>query len=254
MSYPEPSASAGNTVTDREMHSEGALLQCDEKQMEIGDRKVTGIHVKIISQHKTTLEEMKSKFVSCLSLCKPGPHAFVLHVDTDLHFTEKQSRDLQTHLGVLGDKVWDHTIVSFYFSENMLAERSIEEYIEGEGAALQWLVAKCGNRYVLWAGISSWPDLQDKIDKMVVLNEGRHFQYEETRVTDTKTGDWKMEVQQLVELKEENEWAKSKDTPPQSEYGDAGGFFLTDKRVHVYKMYHVIWQLAIHFAINIIML
>ncbi|XP_076123325.1 GTPase IMAP family member 8-like [Alosa pseudoharengus] len=92
-------------------------------------------------------------------------------------------------------------------------DRNIEEYIESEGEALQWLVEKCGNRYVHWTGEESWPDVLKKIDELVVLNGGGHFQYEEGRTNETTAADWKMEVQQLEDMNEENELVKSIEPP-----------------------------------------
>ncbi|XP_076135254.1 uncharacterized protein LOC143117426 [Alosa pseudoharengus] len=91
--------------------------------------------------------------------------------------------------------------------------RNVEEYIESEGEALQWLVEKCGNKYVHWTGEESWPGVLKKVDELVFRNGGIHFQYEEKRTNKTTAADWKMEVQQLEDLKEENELGKSSKTP-----------------------------------------
>ncbi|XP_041961248.1 uncharacterized protein LOC121719569 isoform X2 [Alosa sapidissima] len=186
--------------------AEGVTLQCAEEIR--GGQEITRVKM---TPSKRSLEETKAELVS---LCDPGPHALVLSIDTDLHFTERRRRQFQTHLGLLGDRVWDHAIVMFDSSDDLSVDRNIEEYIESEGEALQWLVEKCGNRYVHWTGEESRPGVLKKVDKLVVLNGGSHFQYEEGRTNETTAADWKMEVQQLVEQMEEIELAKSKDTAP----------------------------------------
>ncbi|XP_076123320.1 uncharacterized protein LOC143103424 [Alosa pseudoharengus] len=190
--------------------AEGVTLQCVEEIR--GGREITRVKM---TPSKRTLEETKAELVS---LCDPGPHAFVLRVDADLHFSERRRRQFQTHLGLIGDRVWDHAIVMFDSSDDLSVDRNIEEYIESEGEALQWLVEKCGNRYVHWTGEESWPGVLKKVDELVFCNGGIHFQYEEERTNETIAADWKMEVQQLEELKEEIELARSMDTAP-----DMGG-------------------------------
>ncbi|XP_076123335.1 uncharacterized protein LOC143103440 isoform X2 [Alosa pseudoharengus] len=196
-----------NTDTVEGEMAEGVTLQCEKKQ-EIKGGEITRVYM---TPSKKTLEDTKAELVS---LCDPGPHAFVLRVDTDLHFTERRRRQFQTHLGLLGDRVWDYAMVMFDSSQDLSVDRNIEEYIESEGEALQWLVEKCGNRYVHWTGEESWPGVLKKIDELVVLNGGSHFQYEEGRTNETTAADWKMEVQQLVKRMEEIELANSIPSPP----------------------------------------
>ncbi|XP_062395259.1 uncharacterized protein LOC134083108 isoform X2 [Sardina pilchardus] len=200
LQYIEEFTSEPDTDSDR-----GVTLQCGEEIR--GGRGITEVDM---TPSKRTLEETKLELAS---LCDPGPHAFLLKVYTELHFTERRRRQFQTHLGLLGDRVWDHAIVMFDSSDGLSVDRTIEEYIESEGEALQWLVEKCGNRYVHWTGEESWPGVLKKTDELVVRNGGSHFQYEERRRKETKAADWKMEVQQLEEQEEENELVKSRRTP-----------------------------------------
>ncbi|KAG5278006.1 hypothetical protein AALO_G00094130 [Alosa alosa] len=210
LQYVEEFTSEQDTDSDRGEMAEGVTLQCEEEIK--GGREIT--RVKMTSS-KRTLEETKAELVS---LCDPGPHAFVLSIYTDLHFSERRRRQFQTHLGLLGDRVWDHAIVMFVSTQDLSVDRNIEEYIESEGEALQWLVEKCGNRYVHCTGEESWPGVLKKIDELVVLNGGSHFQYEEGRTNETTAADWKMEVQQLEEQMEEIELANSILSPPNSKY------------------------------------
>lgn len=212
LDYEDTSTPPGDNCTEDSAEIEGLTLKCLKQTT----KPITTVVVSMLPS-KNTLEETKAQFVSSLSLCDPGPHAFLICVDTDVHFTERRRRQFQKHLELLGDRVWDYTIVCFISFENLLRNRNIEEYIESEGEALHWLIQKCRNRYVYYV---PEPESQLRTLKMiaeVVILNGGHFQYEEGKTNNTNAGHWKMEVQQLVELKEESECAKSKDTPPQSE-------------------------------------
>ncbi|XP_048103837.1 uncharacterized protein LOC125297516 isoform X1 [Alosa alosa] len=226
LQYVEEFTSERNTDRDRGEMAEGVTLQSAEEIR--GGHEIARVKM---TPSKRSLEETKAELVS---LCDPGPHALVLSIYTDLHFTERRRRQFQTHLGLLGDRVWDHAIVMFDSSDDLSVDRNIEEYIESEGEALQWLVEKCGNRYVHWTGEESRPGVLKKVYELVVLNGGSHFQYEEGRTNETTAADWKMEVQQLVEQMEEIELAKSKDTAPdmtgddKSEKTSGYGTFISD--------------------------
>ncbi|XP_041791029.1 GTPase IMAP family member 8-like isoform X2 [Chelmon rostratus] len=93
-----------------------------------------------------TPEAIKEEVLRSTFLCPPGPHVFLLVIDADASFNAKHLNAVKTHMELLGEGVWRHTIVVFTRGD-WLGANSIEQYIEGEGEAMQTLVEKCGNRY-----------------------------------------------------------------------------------------------------------
>ncbi|XP_054459007.1 uncharacterized protein LOC129094773 [Anoplopoma fimbria] len=91
-------------------------------------------------------EAMREEVKLSPFLCLPGPHLFLLMIDADASFNAKHLRAVTSHVELLGEEVWRRTIVVFTRGD-WLGTQSVEEYIEGEGEALQSLVEKCGNRY-----------------------------------------------------------------------------------------------------------
>ncbi|XP_070765369.1 GTPase IMAP family member 8-like isoform X1 [Enoplosus armatus] len=93
-----------------------------------------------------TTEVIKEEVMRSMFLCPPGPHVFLLVIDADASFNAKHFNAVTTHMELLGEAVWRHTIIVFTRGD-WLGKHTIEEYIEGEGEALQSLVEQCGNRY-----------------------------------------------------------------------------------------------------------
>uniref|UniRef100_A0A672H438 AIG1-type G domain-containing protein n=1 Tax=Salarias fasciatus TaxID=181472 RepID=A0A672H438_SALFA len=102
-----------------------------------------------------TPEAIKDEVKRSVFLCPPGPHVFLLVIDADTAFNGRHLKAVTTHLELLGDAVWKHTIVVFTRGD-WLESHTIEQHIEGEGEALQSLsehrpllelVEKCNNRY-----------------------------------------------------------------------------------------------------------
>ncbi|XP_043076430.1 GTPase IMAP family member 8-like [Puntigrus tetrazona] len=95
---------------------------------------------------KETSESVKQEIKSSVSMCSPGPHAVLLVLQSGVAFTEAQRRSVKEHMELLGGNVWKYCIVVFSGGDWM-GTSTIEEHIESEGEALQWLINKCGNRY-----------------------------------------------------------------------------------------------------------
>ncbi|XP_071399045.1 GTPase IMAP family member 8-like isoform X1 [Centroberyx affinis] len=95
---------------------------------------------------KDTPEMVKQEIAAGVSLCRPGPHAIILVLCISNAFTEAKLRSIREHMSLLGHDVWRHTLVLFSWC-NTIGETTVEQIIESEGKALQWLLRKCNNRY-----------------------------------------------------------------------------------------------------------
>ncbi|KAL2086151.1 hypothetical protein ACEWY4_017210 [Coilia grayii] len=170
-------SSAGNTILGREeFDPEVTTLQCVKRQGEVAGRQVTVVDTPgwtgyDLSFGKDSPNLLKQELVLSVTLCPPGPHAFLLVVHENMTFTEAERNATTHHLSLLGHEAWKHSLVLF------IQETPVEEKaFEVKGNMLQWLVEKFGSRcHVL--NTKNRDDLQvrellEKIDKMVAGNSG----------------------------------------------------------------------------------
>ncbi|XP_040897042.1 GTPase IMAP family member 8-like [Toxotes jaculatrix] len=126
-----------------------------------------------------TPEVIKEELMRSMFLCPPGPHVFLVVIDADASFNAKHLDAVTTHVELLGEEVWRRTIVVFTRGD-WLGTHTIEEYIEGEGEALQSLVELCGNRYHVIDNKNAddgtqIAELLEKITGTVAGNNWGHF-------------------------------------------------------------------------------
>uniref|UniRef100_A0A3Q4G303 AIG1-type G domain-containing protein n=1 Tax=Neolamprologus brichardi TaxID=32507 RepID=A0A3Q4G303_NEOBR len=142
-------SSSGNTILRKERFECGRTrtAQSEVRHGLVDGRKLTVIDAPGWSSSLSLAEIPegdKQRFN--MFLCPPGPHVFLLVIDADASFNAKHLDAVTSHVELLGDGVWRHTIIVFTRGD-WLGTNSIEQYIEGEGEALQSLVEQCGNRY-----------------------------------------------------------------------------------------------------------
>ncbi|XP_078146954.1 GTPase IMAP family member 7-like [Centroberyx gerrardi] len=129
-----------------------------------------------------TPELLKTEAMLSVSLCPPGPHAFILVVSADLAFKKVHKKSTWEHFEhFYGQNVWDHAIV--VFSGHRGSHETIEDYIRMEGEPLQSLLEACGNRYHVLCEDSMGSDVKvqelfEKIDAMVAGNNCCHYEIE----------------------------------------------------------------------------
>lgn len=128
-----------------------------------------------------TSQTVKDEMLRSMFLCPPGPHVFLLVIDADTAFNAKILDAVTSHVELLGEAVWKHTIIVFSRGD-WLGSSSIEEIIEGEGdgQALQSLVEQCENRYHVFNnkntdGDTQVTELLEKILGTVAVNAWQPF-------------------------------------------------------------------------------
>ncbi|XP_030621455.1 GTPase IMAP family member 7-like [Chanos chanos] len=160
--------------------------QCHEYQRTVNGTEITLVDTpgwwKFLSL-KDTAECLRQELVHSVTLCPPGPHALLLVIELDIPFTEKHRKSMEEHLELLGGGVWAYSMILFT-RKSYLKSRNIEEHIENEGEALQWLIQKCEGRYHVFENKNHNNDTQvtgllEKIQGVRAKNRGGCFQIDQ---------------------------------------------------------------------------
>ncbi|XP_048103835.1 uncharacterized protein LOC125297515 isoform X3 [Alosa alosa] len=174
-------SSAGNTILGREeFDPDVRTLQCVKRQGEVAGRQVTVVDTPGWKDYDLRFDRdspnlLKQQIVLSVTLCPPGPHAFLLVIHENVTFTEAERNATSNHLSLLGHGAWKHSLVLF-IQETPAEEKGFEV----KGKMLQQLVERCGNRcHVL--NIKSKDNTQvtqllEKIEEMVGRNSGHHYE------------------------------------------------------------------------------
>ena len=163
-------------------------LSCTRREGEVDGRKLFLVDTPSWSNFSLidTAEFKKQQLMLSLSKCLPGPHAFVLVIGADGPFTEKNRRSVAEHLGLFGEKVWEHTLVVITG-----VDRSKQEHIDSEGGALRWVIDKCMNRYHIFENESMTEpqritQLLEKIEYIIAKNSGSDFPLDEEALNEVE--------------------------------------------------------------------
>ncbi|XP_053094600.1 GTPase IMAP family member 8 [Pangasianodon hypophthalmus] len=179
-------SSTGNTILAEKAFPLKRITKCVKSQGDVQGRHLTIVDTPgrwRIHQVKFTSEFFKQDIVLSATQCPPGPHILLVLVRLATSFTENNRRAMEGHLQLFGDNVWRYTMVLFTCGD-FLGETTIEQFIESEGEALQWLVQKCNNRYHVFNNKREddrfqVSELLEKIDEVVASNGGGHFEVDQ---------------------------------------------------------------------------
>ncbi|XP_059385918.1 GTPase IMAP family member 8-like [Carassius carassius] len=172
-------SSAANTIFHNKTFEIEGTKKCTKYSGVVNDRNVTVLDTP--GWWKYFAPKFNPKFAQASILESVGqsqqmkfPHAMILVIPIDTSFSSGQKQIIKQYMATLGDDVWRHTIVLFTWGDRC-KDISIEQHIESEGEALQWLVEKCRNRYHVFDNTDKKnrdqvTELLQKIDEMVAEN------------------------------------------------------------------------------------
>ncbi|XP_041961290.1 GTPase IMAP family member 7-like [Alosa sapidissima] len=174
-------SSAGNTILGREeFDPDVRTLQCVKRQGEVAGRQVTVVDTPGWKDYDLNIsidspKLLKQEIVLSVTLCPPGPHAFLLVIHENMTFTDAERNATSNHLSLLGHGAWKHSLVLF-IHETPAEEKAFEV----KAKMLQQLVKRCGNRYHVLNNNNKDDtqiiELLQKIEEMVAGNSGRHYE------------------------------------------------------------------------------
>ncbi|XP_041648262.1 uncharacterized protein LOC121512835 [Cheilinus undulatus] len=176
---------SGKSATGNNLLRKEVFPTCQNKECHVEEAEVAGRQITVIDtpgwRMKPSIgtDDIDKEIVRGISLSPLGVHAILLVVPLDLAFGESQQVALEEQMSLFDPSVWKHAIVLFTYGDT-LADKSVEEHIEREHRALQWLVDKCGNRYHVMSNIKKndtrqVTELFEKIEEMAAENSGRLF-------------------------------------------------------------------------------
>ena len=106
---------------------------------------------------------LKKSLLDGVSWCHPGPHVVLLLMPVFLACTRKYRRAVEEDMGLLGEGIWQRTLVVFTWGETLGV--SAEQHILRSGE-LTGLVEKCGGRYHVLTSRRTNPETEGLFEKM----------------------------------------------------------------------------------------
>lgn len=179
----------GNIILGKNSFSRQKTLKSEQQHGLVAGRQVVVVDTpgwdwdcRLEQTPELDREIIECSYTHC---CKDAPVVFLLVVRASFSFQEVNKCITEYYLQLLGDSVWNHTIVLFT-TGGWMEDIDIELHIESEGDALQWLVEKCGNRYHVLDTKGKKEDVQvselmRKIEQVVENNRSCPFELDEEK-------------------------------------------------------------------------
>ncbi|XP_051993783.1 GTPase IMAP family member 6-like isoform X1 [Xyrauchen texanus] len=142
-------SAAGNTIFGRDeflsdVSATSLTLKSEMRDADVCGRRVTVVDTPGLINSEQSIIEVEEELKRALSLCEPGPHAFLLVIQLG-RFTEQERQVMETLQKMLCSNVNMFTIVLFTYGDK-LKNKSLDQFVR-EDMNLQKLIQQCGSQY-----------------------------------------------------------------------------------------------------------
>ncbi|XP_035387481.1 GTPase IMAP family member 9-like [Electrophorus electricus] len=180
-------SATGNTILGENLFTSEAkatsvTATCTTRSRPINGQSITVIDTPGLYDTNMSNDVIIKETVKGVKLAAPGPHAFLLVIDTR-RFTKEEKDTVSNFQEFFGDGVHKHMIVLFTRGDDLeFDNKSIDTYIQEAGPDLQQLISACGGRYHVFNNRnrdqSQVQNLLKKIDKMLTASNQSYYNYE----------------------------------------------------------------------------
>ncbi|XP_060761406.1 GTPase IMAP family member 8-like [Neoarius graeffei] len=183
-------SATGNTILGKEcfpseVSMDSVTNKCQKECGEVQGRSLALIDTPGWFDTSLQQSEVTEDVVRCLTMCSPGPHAFLLIIPIT-RFTEEHQKTLDMIEAAFKENMSDHTIIIFTH-EDELKGKPIEQFISRQSQRIQDVIARFGGRFLTFNNKN--PENRDqverllkKLDEMLEQNNYGHFTNQETKV------------------------------------------------------------------------
>lgn len=98
---------------------------------------------------QTSKEKTKEEIVKSLGLTSPGPHVFILVLNSSQRYTEEERKSVKLFKEYFGDYIYNYCIILFTNRDKMENEGiNLSKYVETVPGHLKRFIDKCSNRII----------------------------------------------------------------------------------------------------------
>ncbi|XP_062852469.1 uncharacterized protein LOC134315310 [Trichomycterus rosablanca] len=174
-------SAAGNTILgrdafDSELSCSSVTTDCNKARGFVNGRRVAIIDTPGLFDTNLTNDEIAKKIKSCIFLCAPGPHVFLVVLQLG-RFTQEEVDTVKIIQQIFGEHSSQYTMVLFTHGDS-LKKKTIHQFVRGNSKLMEIIQRTKGRYHVFNNNVKDPKQVSRLLEMMEQLfngNGGQHY-------------------------------------------------------------------------------
>lgn len=146
-------SATGNTILGEDcfassMSGSSITSKCSQKSAVRFNHKILIVDTPGLFDTTTSNKKFQKEILKCIGITSPGPHAFILVVNSTIYTNEEQE-SMQYFVDSFGEQIFQYSIVLFTRKDDLDEEgKHLDDFIKSVPPTLKNFIEKCGGRVV----------------------------------------------------------------------------------------------------------
>lgn len=217
-------SATGNTILGKNcfissMSGSSITSKCSQKSAVRFGRKILIVDTPGIFDTTKSNKYIQEEISKCVGITSPGPHAFILVLNT-ARYTDEEQKSVQHFVDYFGENIFQYSIVLFTRKDDLDVEgKHLDDFIKSVPPTIQTFIEKCGRRVIAFNNRLKG-DERDKqvrellsmILKNVKKNNGECYRNEMYEKAEKLLQEREDEIRKKAQLERDKELNAIKDT------------------------------------------
>lgn len=217
-------SATGNTILGKNcfissMSGSSITSKCSQKSAVRFGRKILIVDTPGIFDTTKSNKYIQEEISKCVGITSPGPHAFILVLNT-ARYTDEEQKSVQHFVDYFGENIFQYSIVLFTRKDDLDVEgKHLDDFINSVPPTIQTFIEKCGRRVIAFNNRLKG-DERDKqvrellsmILKNVKKNNGECYRNEMYEKAEKLLQEREDEIRKKAQLERDKELNAIKDT------------------------------------------
>lgn len=166
-------SACGNTILNKECFESNVCSSSVTSRCTFGYAERFGMNLEVIDTPGTLDTNMpkdvlEKEIVKCMGMSAPGPHCFLLVINSEARFTLEEKDDIYTNFRLFGENIFKYTIVVFTKKDTLdYHKKTLKEHVNNASDDLKKIIQDCNYRCIAFNNRATGPAAEEQVIELL---------------------------------------------------------------------------------------
>lgn len=168
-------SACGNTILNKECFESNVCSSSVTSRCTFGYAERFGMNLEVIDTPGTfdtsmPKDVLEKEIVKCMGMSAPGPHCFLLVINSETRYTPEEEDAVYTNFRLFGENIFRYTILVFTKKDSLdYHNKTLKEHVNNATNGLQKIIQDCNYRCIAFNNRATGPAADEQVIELLKM-------------------------------------------------------------------------------------